>query len=180
MEDANASIFDLSYRCEVLFSQTTSEPRLATARSRLEELHQRFSAWVSYLGALAPGHASLDHRLRFSTEVRSMVVELLLLLRRNLLTGKPGIFAGPPSLSPPLLTGPSSDRWCSSRRRDCGPHGTSSGLAGGRGPPLSGRCRHPQVVDGEPIVPDPGLLRQARRRRLLFQPGGRNREMEVS
>lgn len=89
MEDATASIFDLGYRCEVLFSQTTSEPRLATAHSRLEELHQRFSAWVSYLGALAPGHASLDHRLRFSTEVRSMVVELLLLLRRNLLTGRP-------------------------------------------------------------------------------------------
>lgn len=103
MEDASASIFDLGYRCEVLFCQTTSEPRLATAHSRLEELHQRFSPWVSYLGALAPGHASLDHRLRFSTEVRSMVVELLLLLRRNLLTGKP-CFADPVC--------PSSHRLC--------------------------------------------------------------------
>lgn len=95
MDYTTPSIFDLGYRCEAMFCQSTSDPRLAIAHSRLEELHQRFSAWVSYLGVLAPGHASLDHRLRFSAEVRSMVVNLLLLLRRNLWTGKPR-FARPP------------------------------------------------------------------------------------
>ncbi|KAK1833040.1 ADP-ribosylation factor family-domain-containing protein [Podospora conica] len=104
MEDRVPTIFDLSYSCEVLFCQTASDSshsdsRLAPGRTRLEELHQRFTAWISYLGALAPGHGSLDHRLRFSTEVRSMVAELLLLLQRNLSTV---LDAGTTDLAGPL------------------------------------------------------------------------------
>ncbi|KAI0891513.1 hypothetical protein F4806DRAFT_482815 [Annulohypoxylon nitens] len=74
----------LAIYCQNLFHRSLITPWLTTMGLRLEETRQKFNAWVSYLGVLATGHASLEHRLRFSTEIRDMVMELLCLLERNL------------------------------------------------------------------------------------------------
>ncbi|KAL8356676.1 hypothetical protein RB601_001807 [Gaeumannomyces tritici] len=78
-------ISSLASDCRDLFQETQAAPWLTEANARLEEVAQRFDAWVSYLGVLAVGNASLDYRLRLSEEIRVMVVDLLLLLERNLI-----------------------------------------------------------------------------------------------
>ncbi|KAL7934267.1 hypothetical protein V8C35DRAFT_302164 [Trichoderma chlorosporum] len=84
LSSGTRGIGDLARSCETLFRKSLSTPQLATARSRLEETRQYFGAWISYLGVLAVGNASLEYRLRLSDEIRVMVVDLLLLLERNL------------------------------------------------------------------------------------------------
>ena len=81
-------ISSLATACRVLFRKTRTAPWLTEANARLEEVAQRFDAWVSYLGVLAVGNASLDYRLRLVEEIRVMVVDLLLLLERNLIRRK--------------------------------------------------------------------------------------------
>src|SRR5688572_21272649 len=51
------------------------------------EYQQRFASWIGFLGVFAQTNLSLDHRLRNSADVRSMVIHQLLMIRRNLDTG---------------------------------------------------------------------------------------------
>ncbi|KAM7190915.1 hypothetical protein V8F33_009226, partial [Rhypophila sp. PSN 637] len=55
------------------------------SRPNLRGLRDDFSFWIDYSGALASAGASLDDRLRGLDEIKSMVLELLQMLGRNLL-----------------------------------------------------------------------------------------------
>lgn len=57
-----------------LGSTTPLHPR---ERALIEDQFGRFSAWTANAAALAPGRASMDHRLREADEALSMVVGLL-------------------------------------------------------------------------------------------------------
>lgn len=84
-------IYGLADRCDKLF-QTLSlatSARKATAEHRVvRDSHQRFELWAGYLGAFADPKASLDSRLRYSPEIRDLVLLLLRILQRNIQHGK--------------------------------------------------------------------------------------------
>lgn len=50
----------------------------------LESYFQRFELWAGFIGVFADGRASLDNRLKFSPEVRNLVLRMLKLLKLNL------------------------------------------------------------------------------------------------
>lgn len=78
-------IFDLANICEDLFSRY-ADPNLPLPepKARADLQQQRFEVWASYLGIFAPYDVSLDRRLEYSEEIRSLVIQLLSLMRRNL------------------------------------------------------------------------------------------------
>jgi hypothetical protein len=51
------------------------------------EYQQRYEAWIGFLGVFADGNLSLDHRLRNSAEVKSLVIQQLHLAKKNLVAG---------------------------------------------------------------------------------------------
>ncbi|EEU35605.1 uncharacterized protein NECHADRAFT_86789 [Fusarium vanettenii 77-13-4] len=59
---------------QCLISASSVHPREA---SMVEDQVARFSSWASNIGVFAPGSASMDHRLRYASEVQSVVTGLL-------------------------------------------------------------------------------------------------------
>ncbi|KAL2673791.1 hypothetical protein Neosp_012235 [[Neocosmospora] mangrovei] len=59
---------------QCLISASSVHPREV---SMVEDQLARFSSWASSIGVFAPGSASMDHRLRFASEVQSVVTGLL-------------------------------------------------------------------------------------------------------
>ncbi|KAI8712719.1 C3H1-type domain-containing protein [Fusarium sp. LHS14.1] len=59
---------------QCLFSASSVHPREV---SMVEDQLARFSSWASSIGVFAPGSASMDHRLRYASEVQSVVTGLL-------------------------------------------------------------------------------------------------------
>lgn len=45
--------------------------------SMVEDQLARFSTWASSIGVFAPGRASMDHRLRCTSDVQGVVMDLL-------------------------------------------------------------------------------------------------------
>ena len=84
-EQEKQEILHLARVCERLFSKY-ADPQLpfSETRARAELQQQRFYVWASYLGVFAHPSASLDKRLEYSDEIRSLVIQLLSLIRRNL------------------------------------------------------------------------------------------------
>ncbi|KAJ4176205.1 hypothetical protein NW767_015522 [Fusarium falciforme] len=78
------NILILAQTCETLFSKY-ADPQLPSSdtRARAKREQQRFHCWVS-----DPFNVSLDKRLEYSDELRSLVVQLLSLMHRNLEFGK--------------------------------------------------------------------------------------------
>ncbi|RMJ16559.1 hypothetical protein CDV36_003704, partial [Fusarium kuroshium] len=59
---------------QCLFSASSVHPREV---SMVEDQLARFSSWATSIGVFAPGSASMDHRLRYASEVQSVVTGLL-------------------------------------------------------------------------------------------------------
>ncbi|KAH7161647.1 hypothetical protein EDB81DRAFT_785245 [Dactylonectria macrodidyma] len=59
---------------QCLFRASSVHPR---ELSMVEDQLARFSSWATSIGVFAPGSASMDHRLRFASEVQSVVTGLL-------------------------------------------------------------------------------------------------------
>ncbi|RSM19543.1 hypothetical protein CDV31_001703 [Fusarium ambrosium] len=59
---------------QCLFSASAVHPREV---SMVEDQLARFSSWATSIGVFAPGSASMDHRLRYASEVQSVVTGLL-------------------------------------------------------------------------------------------------------
>lgn len=76
------SVADATNACLQNLESCLAVERLAQeawAETRLGD----FNLWISGIGALAPGKASLDSRLGSRPEVQSVVTSLLVLLRSN-------------------------------------------------------------------------------------------------
>jgi hypothetical protein len=80
----NTKISDVAGACEVLFLECANRLLPSTIRQRAELQRQQFYVWASYLGVFADDHASLDKRLEYSDEIKSLTVQLLSVIRRNL------------------------------------------------------------------------------------------------
>lgn len=52
--------------------------------SMVEDQLARFSTWATSIGVFAPGRASMDHRLRHTPDVQSVVTGLLDLLNKRI------------------------------------------------------------------------------------------------
>jgi hypothetical protein len=102
-QSATTEIYDITHRCLETFIHITNshdESLLsrrfvpgddASGRKGKEHssrdflgLHNSFTFWIDYTGALSLMDSSLDIRLRGLTDVHSMVVELLEMVLRNL------------------------------------------------------------------------------------------------
>lgn len=59
---------------QCLISASSVHPREV---SMVEDQLARFSSWATSIGVFAPGSASMDHRLRYASEVQSVVTGLL-------------------------------------------------------------------------------------------------------
>jgi hypothetical protein len=83
------SIQDLTTDCCFLFEKILSFLQPNSEESDLVETEfGRLNIWASNVGALAHEAASLDHRLRHSHDIRSLVAHLLEVLERNLQQGR--------------------------------------------------------------------------------------------
>ncbi len=88
--DQDESIYSAAIACSKLFnnlclkSLETNELRCDVA----EELCGRFNLWAAYVGALASPKASLDARLVDHSDVKDMILELLAMVKRNILHGR--------------------------------------------------------------------------------------------
>ena len=101
--DTSTDIFDIAYECLNSFdrvawrynkpilwqSSTPCEDDLGRKRRdhlthNLIRLRNNFSGWIGDTGAFSSTESSLDTKLRDSTEISTMVVELLEMVLRNL------------------------------------------------------------------------------------------------
>ncbi|KAH7322490.1 hypothetical protein B0I35DRAFT_183032 [Stachybotrys elegans] len=81
--DNSTKIYDLSWECEKAFERALMRDTSGSSPV-VEVLHQQFGQWAAQLGALAHPSVSLDTRLRTSESLRSLIIQFLLVARRNL------------------------------------------------------------------------------------------------
>ncbi|EPE02713.1 hypothetical protein F503_04062 [Ophiostoma piceae UAMH 11346] len=81
--DNNKRIYDHARACEEAFSLITSDQN-APSYVVAETLRQRFEQWSSNMGVFAVAQFSLDTRLEHSDSLRSMVLDLLELMKTGL------------------------------------------------------------------------------------------------
>ncbi|KAF3289921.1 hypothetical protein TWF970_003664 [Orbilia oligospora] len=88
-EDDIPQISDLAGECEDLFEDLQSLlSGISDKASRVVQgCQQRFERWASYLGVFAAPQASLDSRLKSTPDIRDLVIQLLLTLKRNIQYG---------------------------------------------------------------------------------------------
>ncbi|KAF4447059.1 ankyrin repeat domain-containing protein 52 [Fusarium austroafricanum] len=86
MSHSPEPIYQASRRCLALFDEYMADSSLASDSSLLvEELRGQFKTWAGYIGAFAVPMASLDARLASSDDIKNMVLDLLTMLRQNLM-----------------------------------------------------------------------------------------------
>ncbi|KAH6975803.1 hypothetical protein EDB80DRAFT_740174 [Ilyonectria destructans] len=79
------SIYNAASICSNLFGLYLKSRGAAELRHDLaEELRGRFNLWAAYVGAFAAPKASLDARLVAHSDIRVMVLELLVMVQRNI------------------------------------------------------------------------------------------------
>ncbi|KAI0543370.1 hypothetical protein F4679DRAFT_590548 [Xylaria curta] len=72
-------------RCWEPFAEISAQlEHERSSKYLVQEYQQRFEAWIVFLGVLADGRLSLDHRLRNGPEVKSLILQQLQVLNRNL------------------------------------------------------------------------------------------------
>lgn len=82
-------IHDLADKCDVQFENLLmllSRTNNTDQRAFLEQQY-RFEQWTRYLGVFADPQASLDSRLDSAPDIRDLVLELLVVLERNIQHG---------------------------------------------------------------------------------------------
>jgi len=77
-------IYNLGRLCEGAFHDLLSDRSLASFPI-VDVLYQHFQQWASYLGVFAEESISLDSRLRTSDSLRTLVLQLLEITKRNLI-----------------------------------------------------------------------------------------------
>lgn len=76
-------ILDVTRQCVALFGRACSDRTLdASTRADIENQLGRFKIWAGTIGVFAAGKASTDARLRDDEDVKDMMIDLLLRLRR--------------------------------------------------------------------------------------------------
>ncbi|KAI8712786.1 NACHT domain-containing protein [Fusarium sp. LHS14.1] len=80
---SSSEIRTLASECSELF-QDCAHSGPEDAQASVASLFKAYGAWCFNLGVFAPPAASLDQTLRYSDEIRGFVMQLLLMLRRNL------------------------------------------------------------------------------------------------
>ena len=80
------TIYDHADACVALFNRYLRDTQ-TTSKDLAEEQCARFSIWASNVGVFASVRASLDYRLRDSPDIQRMIVELLVVIRRNIERG---------------------------------------------------------------------------------------------
>ena len=87
---SDSEIFVLASECESLFQKALAAALGSTVRlyRALLDCHQRFEVWAGFAGAFAEEQASLDRRLKFSTDLQAAVIRLLSLITVSLRRGK--------------------------------------------------------------------------------------------
>lgn len=73
---------------EVQVQESRMVPDLFADELKAEDQLARFEIWAANIGVFADGHASLDHRLRDSTDARNLMKTFLESLKDFLLRGK--------------------------------------------------------------------------------------------
>jgi len=87
-QDSGQPIYEAARLCAKLFKQHLETPDIADKeRLVVEDLRGRFDQWAAYVGAFATPKASLDARLGPHGDIKSMVLELLSMVRLNLYWG---------------------------------------------------------------------------------------------
>lgn len=88
-EDKETTISECTIACVQAFERCLVDESSAEHEAGwMEDQMVRFNIWASNLGALARGHASADYRLRDGDEVRSLILQLLKAICRNLTFSK--------------------------------------------------------------------------------------------
>ncbi|EPS45578.1 hypothetical protein H072_455 [Dactylellina haptotyla CBS 200.50] len=77
------SIYELTLRCHDLFVGILAQSETMHFDA-IETQFGRLNIWASNIGACAGGKMSLDYRLRYTDDIKTMIVELLEILERNL------------------------------------------------------------------------------------------------
>ncbi len=86
-EPSNARISDAANSCLDLFAKYLDGQTL-TQKDVAHDLRIRLKLWAAYTGALASSGTSLDDRLIFHDDVKSMVLKLLCMVERSLKSGR--------------------------------------------------------------------------------------------
>lgn len=96
---AGDEISHLAQSCAGAFIEISAKLgllRQAHRANRLVQEHQQhYEAWIAFLGVLSEGKLSLDYRLRSSPEIKSLVLQQLQVLNRNLKAGKLPVKSSP-------------------------------------------------------------------------------------
>jgi hypothetical protein len=85
-EPSKSRISDTANSCLDLFAKYL-DSRTSTQRDVVQDLRTRLALWAAYTGALASSGTSLDDRLIFHDDVKSMVLKLLCMVQRSLKSG---------------------------------------------------------------------------------------------
>jgi hypothetical protein len=87
MENASTTtIAGRAWACAIRFNAVVSQASQTTPA--FEDQLARFNIWAANLGVFAEAHASLDYRVRNSTKVKAMMMQLLQALQRKLQFGE--------------------------------------------------------------------------------------------
>ncbi len=88
MATSDGLISDISQDCLIAFEDSLSEPthhpKDLISRDSVEDQLVRFKLWAANIGAFAGSHTSLDYRLRDSSDIRDIILQLLQVLRRSI------------------------------------------------------------------------------------------------
>ncbi|KAK6334644.1 hypothetical protein TWF718_010098 [Orbilia javanica] len=82
--DSQSSIASLTRECHQLFQAILTNIQQSDEFEVVETQFGRLNIWASNIGAVADGNSSLDYRLRLSDDIKSMVVQLLEVLKGSL------------------------------------------------------------------------------------------------
>lgn len=87
------SIYNAAASCSHLFEQYVQTFGPTTGKLDLaEDLQGQFNLWAAYIGAITTTKSSLDARLVGQDGLKSMILELLIMIRDNLKHGKHDTF----------------------------------------------------------------------------------------
>ena len=83
------AIYEEATKCLDLFELYLKSTGVTSSNHEtVEELRGRFNLWAAYVGAFAQAKVSLDARLIEHRDIKDMVLELLLMIQKNLRYGK--------------------------------------------------------------------------------------------
>lgn len=82
-----SACYELAKSCQDLFKIYVARLLASSTSADAGEQQARFNIWAANMGVFADERASLDHRLKEDNEVRTMVIQLLDLINRNLERG---------------------------------------------------------------------------------------------